>query len=119
SQAAQAAGVAALGDRDHVLRSRRHNARWRAWLIERLAALYLRPYPSAGNFVLVRFPGDPERSAAAALAHLKENGILVRAVGAYGLPDCLRIAIGTEDETRATAEALEAFVARAAAGVRT
>ena len=118
SQAAQAAGVAALGDRDHVLRSRRHNARWRAWLIEQLAALYLRPYPSAGNFVLVRFPEDPERSAAAALAHLKENGILVRAVGAYGLPDCLRIAIGTEDETRATAEALEAFVARAAAGVR-
>ena len=118
SQAAQAAGVAALGDRDHVAHSRRHNARWRAWLTERLAALYLHPYPSAANFVLVRFPGHPERSADAALADLKENGVLVRALAAYGLPDCLRITIGTEAEVRATAEALEGFVARAAAGVR-
>ena len=118
SQAAQAAGVAALGDRDHVAHSRRHNARWRAWIAERLAALYLHPYPSAANFVLVRFPGDPERSADAALAYLKENGVLVRAVAAYGLPDCLRITIGTEAEIRTTIEALEGFVARAAAGVR-
>ena len=118
SQAAQAAGVAALGDREHVAHSRRHNARWRAWLTERLAALYLHPYPSAANFVLVRFPGHPERSADAALADLKENGVLVRALAAYGLPDCLRITIGTEAEVRATAEALEGFVARAAAGVR-
>ncbi len=118
SQAAQAAGVAALGDREHVAHSRRHNARWRAWLIERLAALYLHPYPSAANFVLVRFPGHPERSADAALADLNENGVLVRALAAYGLPDCLRITIGTEAEVRATAEALEGFVARAAAGVR-
>ena len=118
SQAAQAAGVAALGDRDHVAHSRRHNARWRAWLTERLAALYLHPYPSAANFVLVRFPGHPERSADAALADLNENGVLVRALAAYGLPDCLRITIGTEAEVRATAEALEGFVARAAAGVR-
>ncbi|MCH8808378.1 MAG: histidinol-phosphate transaminase [Proteobacteria bacterium] len=118
SQAAQAAGVAALGDRDHVAHSRRHNARWRAWLIERLAALYLHPYPSAANFVLVRFPGHPERSADAALADLKENGVLVRALAAYGLPDCLRITIGTEAEVRATAEALEGFVARDEAGER-
>ena len=118
SQAAQAAGVAALGDREHVAHSRRHNARWRAWLIEQLAALYLHPYPSAANFVLVRFPGHPERSADAALADLKENGVLVRALAAYGLPACLRITLGTEAEVRATAEALEGFVARAAAGVR-
>ncbi len=118
SQAAQAAGVAALGDREHVTHSRTHNARWRAWLIEQLAALYLHPYPSAANFVLVRFPDHPERSADAALADLKENGVLVRALAAYGLPDCLRITIGTEAEVRATAEALEGFVARAAAGER-
>ena len=118
SQAAQAAGVAALDDREHVAHSRRHNARSRPWLIERLAALYLHPYPSAANFVLVRFPGHPERSADAALADLNENGVLVRALAAYGLPDCLRITIGTEAEVRATAEALEGFVARAAAGVR-
>jgi histidinol-phosphate aminotransferase len=118
SQAAQVAGVAALNDRDHVAHSRRHNARWRDWTIERLSELGLRPYPSAGNFVLVRFAEDPARSAEAALAHLKEQGIVVRAMADYGLPDCLRITIGTEAETRATVEALEGFVARTAAAVR-
>ncbi len=39
-------------------------------------------------------------------------------MAAYGLPDCLRITIGTEAEVRTTLEALEGFVARAAAGVR-
>ncbi|MFQ5775844.1 MAG: histidinol-phosphate transaminase [Kiloniellaceae bacterium] len=118
SQAAQAAGVAALRDRAHVARSRRHNARWRQWLAARVNELGLHPYPSAGNFVLVRFPAEPARSAAAALGQLKAQGILVRAMGAYGLPDCLRITVGTEEETRAVADALAAFTARAAAGVR-
>jgi len=116
SQAAQAAGVAAIGDRQHVERSRAHNARWLAWTIERLAALGFDPRPSAGNFLLVRFADEPERSAEAALAHFKKHGILVRAVTGYGLPDCLRITIGTESETRAVVQALEGFAAREAAG---
>jgi histidinol-phosphate aminotransferase len=119
SQAAQAAGVAAIGDREHVERSRAHNARWRDWFAERAAGLGLTPYPSAGNFVLVRFPPEPGRSADAALDHLKEVGILVRAMGAYGLPDCLRITIGTEEDIRAVADALAAFTASRAAGVGT
>ena len=120
SQAAQAAGVAAIKDRRHVERSRAHNARWCEWMIERLTALGLEPRPSAGNFVLVRFTEAPGRSAEAALAHLKKHGILVRAMGGYGLPDCLRITIGTEAETRAVVQALEGFVARgqADAGAR-
>jgi len=116
SQAAQAAGVAAIGDRQHVDRSRAHNARWLAWTIERLSALGFDPRPSAGNFLLVRFADEPGRSAEAALAHLKRHGILVRAVAGYGLPDCLRITIGTESETRAVVQALEGFAAREAAG---
>ena len=116
SQAAQAAGIAAVKDRQHVERSRAHNARWLAWTIERLSALGFDPRPSAGNFLLVRFAEEPGRSAEAALAHLKKHGILVRAMGGYGLPDCLRITIGTESETRAVVQALEDFAARAAAG---
>ena len=118
SQAAQAAGVAALGDRDHVTRSREHNSRWRAWFMERMAACGLTPCPSAGNFVLVRFPAAPGRSADGALEYLKEQGILVRQMAPYGLPDSLRITIGTEDEIRAVADALEDFAARAEAGAR-
>ncbi len=112
SQAAQAAGIAAIKDRQHVERSRAHNARWLAWTSERLAAAGFDPRPSAGNFLLLRFAGQPGLSAADALADLKKNGILVRAMGGYGLPDCLRITIGTESETRAAVQALEDFAAR-------
>ena len=115
SQAAQAAGIAAIGDRQHVARSRAHNTRWLAWTMERLSALGFDPRPSAGNFLLVRFAEQPGRSAAAALAHLKKHGILVRAMGGYGLPDCLRITIGNESETRAVVQALEGFAALAEA----
>ena len=115
SQAAQAAGIAAIADRGHLERARRHNTRWRQWLSERLEAAGLRVHPSAGNFVLVRFPDEPARDAKAALAHLKTRGILVRGVAAYGLPACLRITVGTEEETRAVAEALADFMAGRAA----
>ena len=112
SQAAQAAGVAAIKDRQHVERSRAHNARWLAWAAERIAALGFDPRPSSGNFLLVRFGEQPGHSAEAALADLKKHGILVRAMGGYGLPDSLRITIGTESETRAVVQALEGFAAR-------
>jgi histidinol-phosphate aminotransferase len=103
SAAAQAAGAAALEDHDFLAESRAHNLRWRGWLAEELRGLGLTPYPSAGNFVLVGF-GD--RDAEAARQFLKARGILVRQMGAYQLPDCLRISIGTEAEMRAVVEAL-------------
>ena len=109
SQAAQAAGVAAVGDGEHVAASRRHNAKWRAWFAKEASAAGLVVYPSEGNFVLVRFP-DGADHAAAGLAALKAGGILLRAMGAYGLPDCLRITIGTEEDMRATAAALREFL---------
>ena len=112
------AGVGALRDQEHVANSRRHNARWHAWLIERLSGLGLQPHPSAGNFILVGFPEDPGRNADAAMATLKTQGILVRGMAAYGLPGCLRITIGTEEETRAVADALAEFTADAPAGAR-
>ncbi|MDX1576281.1 MAG: histidinol-phosphate transaminase, partial [Kiloniellales bacterium] len=107
---ALAAGVAAIEDRDHPARSRDHNARWLEWFREQTAALGLDPRPSAGNFVLLRFPGQNGQSATTALAWLKDRGILVRGMTAYGLPDCLRVTIGTEAETRAVVAALAEFV---------
>ena len=64
-----------------------------------------------GNFILVEFPGTPGSGAEAALAYLKARGILVRAMAGYGLPKCLRITIGTEEETRAVADTLAEFMA--------
>jgi histidinol-phosphate aminotransferase len=107
---ALAAGVAAIRDPSHAEASRRLNARLLPWLSQALAGLGLEPRPSAGNFVLVRFP-RPDRTAAAALAHLKADGILVRGMAGYGLPDCLRITVGLEDDCRAVRDSLAEFLA--------
>ena len=50
------------------------------------------------------------KDADAANDYLKAHGIIPRKVGGYGLPDCLRITIGNEQEMRATAGAIRDFV---------
>ncbi len=106
SQAAQAAGIAAVGDAAHVARSRAHNDEWRGWFARAATAAGVEPLPSVGNFVLLRFPGG-QSQAEQVLAALKRRGVLVRGVAAYGLANCLRVTVGTEEEMRVTAEALQ------------
>jgi histidinol-phosphate aminotransferase len=64
--------------------------------------------PGVANFVLVRFP--PPRGPGGAFAFLQSRGILTRKVAAYGLPEHLRITIGTEEEMRAVASAVKEFL---------
>jgi histidinol-phosphate aminotransferase len=108
---AQAAGVAALADEEHAEKARAHNRTWLPWLEREFAALGLRTYPSLGNFLLVEFPSGSGRNAAAANAYLEAEGVIPRQMGAYGLPDCLRISIGLAEENRRLVEALAGFVA--------
>ena len=110
--AALAAGVAAVEDVAAVKRARAHNDRWLPWLSEQLAALGLELTPSVSNFVLPRFLDGPRHNAAAAFAFLQSRGILTRQMGAYGLPQCLRITIGTGEEMEAVAAALAEFMGR-------
>lgn len=107
--AVQAAGLAALEDVAFIDRARAHNDVWRPWLERELTALGLSVNPSAANFVLVRFPAKP-KDADAAFAYLQSLGVLTRKVASYGLGDYLRITIGTEDEMRAVAAAVSAFL---------
>jgi len=109
SAPAMAAGLAALADVAFTDKARAHNTRWRAWTRKRLIGLGLVVPESACNFVLVRFPHQPGRDAKAADAFLKARGIIVRRVAAYGLPDCLRVTIGLEEEMRALVDALAEF----------
>jgi histidinol-phosphate aminotransferase len=110
SSLAQAAGLAALADRDFVAQTRAHNSRWRRWFAEEVRRLGLSVPESVANFVLVRFPPEAGRDAISADAYLKSEGIIARRVAAYGLPDCLRISIGREDEMRTAAAALAGFL---------
>ncbi len=106
--AAQAAGEAAVTDAGFIEQSRRHNSQWRPWLSGRLAGLGLTVTPSIANFVLAHFE-DAGQSAAAA-ASLKDRNILVREMGGYGLPQCLRIGVGREEENKAVIETLGEFL---------
>jgi len=101
---AQAAGIAALVEPGWVERSRAHNATWRAWLTHEISGLGLKVWPSEANFVLVDFAAAA--TAAAADADLRTRGLIVRGVASYGLPQCLRITVGTAAECRAVVAAL-------------
>ena len=109
--AGQRAAVAALADDGFVDAARAHNAKWRAWLAGEVAALGnkgLRAVPSHANFLLVLFEGDV--SAEQAYKGLMERGYIVRWLPGQGLPHCLRMTIGTEEETRGLAAALREVV---------
>jgi histidinol-phosphate aminotransferase len=109
--AAQAAAVAALSEPGWVERNRAHAVTWRGKLTAALAAAGIRVWPSEGNFVLADF-GEAAR-ADAANAWLKRHGIIVRAMGSYDLPHCLRITVGTGEECTLVSDALAAFMAQA------
>ena len=103
------AATAALSDEAHQTASRDLISNWKPRLTQALRGFGLNVLPSAGNFVLVLFDGA-ER-AAAANDYLNSKGIIVRPVGGYGLPQALRITIGTEDQNRAVIDALSEFAA--------
>ena len=105
-----AAGAAAIADTAHVDGAAAHNARWMEWLTKELAAIGVKATPSVGNFLLLHF-AQGSRGAAAADAFLSARGFILRAVGAYGLPNCLRMTIGSEEANRGVIEALRAFMA--------
>ena len=109
SAPAQAAGLAALEDMAALDRARKHNETWRTWLEGELRALGLALTPSVANFVLARF-GEDGKAADAALAFFHTRGIIARRMAAYGLPEYLRITIGTESEMRAVAAAAKEWV---------
>jgi histidinol-phosphate aminotransferase len=106
--AAMAAGVAALAEQGWVEQSVAHNTEWRGRVASALEAAGIKVWPSEGNFLLVDF-GTPAKAKGADDA-LKARGLIVRAMGGYGLPSCLRITIGTAEECTMVIEALTAFM---------
>ena len=70
-----------------------------------LGALGLEFVPSHANFLLVRFP-----DAAAAYQRLLEQGVIVRPVANYGLPDYLRVTVGLPAENQRFIDAVAALL---------
>ncbi len=108
STPAMAAGIAALNDTAHLEKAVAHNVKGLQWLTDEILKLGLKVTPSVANFVLVHF--SDAQKASAADHFLAENGIIIRKVDAYGLPNALRISIGTDEANRAVVKALTEFM---------
>ena len=104
----QAAATAAIRDQLHVNTLRATTTAIRHDFTESLRTLGLAPLPSQGNFVLVKFRSSV--AAASADAHLRSDAILVRGMNAYGLSDCLRITLGTQDQLKRVIDSLEQWI---------
>jgi histidinol-phosphate aminotransferase len=110
SAPAIAAGVAAIEDSAYQDATIAHNDHWLPWVTSELQKTGLTVTPSVGNFILIHFPTTGTRTAQAADAFLKSRGIILRAVGGYGLGQCLRMTIGTESDNRTVVAALSDFM---------
>lgn len=108
---ALAAGIAAMHDQNYVQEMREKNAVELQRLIHSLGQKGYEFVPSIANFVLVKFGAEVKRIN----EFLAERGLIVREVGSYGLPDYLRISIGTTEENTLLIEALDAFTHTATA----
>ncbi|MDG1170438.1 MAG: histidinol-phosphate transaminase [Sulfitobacter sp.] len=107
SQAALNAAEAAVRDTAYVEHCRAENARWRGWMADALAEMGVPSDVSCANFVLARFASADE--ALACNAYLNTQGLLVRPVANYKLPNCLRITVGDESSCRRVVHAVRQF----------
>lgn len=109
SNPAIVAAAAAVHDVEFTAKAKEFNNKWLKWLGAELAGLGLKVHPSIGNFILVEFAKE-KYTAAAANKFLMERGLIVREVANYGLPDCLRISVGLEEDNQAVVVALKEFL---------
>ena len=102
SSTAQAAALAALDDDDHVARSVSHNAEQADRLGVGLSELGFGVVPTWANFLYC----DLRQDAAAISQRLREEGVSVRPLGAWGAPTCIRVSIGTAPQNEKFLEAM-------------
>lgn len=112
STLAQAAGIAALSDKEFLHRSLALNARGLAAITAGLSELGLEPVPSHANFVMVPLPGEDQANRLTAA--LLRMGVVVRPLKAFGLPTCVRISTGTDEENQMFLDAVKEVCEREA-----
>ncbi len=91
SRLAEVAAAAALDDDEHIERTRRLTAEGIAYLTRELGALGIEVWPSDANFLLARAGEDVAE-------RLQREGVIVRPLVGFGMPDFVRISIGLPEE---------------------
>lgn len=100
-----AAGIAALGDQEHIIRTLEMTMRVKQWLYTRMDELGIKYWMSQANFILFEAPYP----AALLEADLRHEGIMVRLADVFKAPGCIRVSIGAPDDQLAFITALRHF----------
>ncbi len=106
SSVAQAVALAAIDDRDHVVRSRESNSKGMKILYEGLEEMKMKSVPSVANFVLVDFGMDVQE----VFIGLLKRGVIVRPMTPYGLPTMARVTVGKDGENEYFLDALKDYL---------
>ena len=102
---AQAGALAALEDDAHLRETKRVIDEGRAYLQDQLAELKIPFVPGVANFVMANV-GD----ACVVFERLLRRKIIVRPLKGYGLPEWVRISVGTMEENRTLIAALREVI---------
>jgi histidinol-phosphate aminotransferase len=105
STLAQAAGIGALADKEFLHKSLELNARGLKFLTEGLREIGLAVIPSEANFLMVVLSDAAQASQVT--EDLLKQGIIIRPLAGWGLPNCVRISTGTDEDNHSCLEAMQ------------
>ncbi len=108
SELAQAAALAALDDDAHVQNALEQNARQAEWMQSEVAALGFQLTPTWTNFVTLDVKQDSREFA----RQLRQHGVLVRPLGAWGAPTSIRVTLGMAQQNQGFVHALAKLLQR-------
>jgi histidinol-phosphate aminotransferase len=113
SALAAAAGIAALEDKAFLHRSLEMNARGLPLISKAFRDLGLEVVASDANFVML--PMDSAAHAERFVQELLKRGVIVRPLKAFGLPECVRVSVGTDEENEYCVECVQTVMPLVAA----
>jgi histidinol-phosphate aminotransferase len=106
SVVAQAAGLAAIRDEAHIRKTVENNAAGALWLMPHFAELGLRAVPTSANFIYF----EVEEDANAFSQRMQTHGVIVRSLVPWGIPNGIRVTIGTPPQNEQFVSALKNVV---------
>jgi histidinol-phosphate aminotransferase len=107
---AEAAGLAAIRDEAHIRRTVENNAAGAGWLLERFREMGIRAVPTSANFIYFNIDEDGNAFA----RRMQNEGVIVRSLVPWGIPNAIRVSIGTPEENEIFVAALKKVLGRVA-----
>jgi histidinol-phosphate aminotransferase len=108
---AEAAGLAAIHDEPHIRKTLENNAAGVAWLLPHFVELGLRTAPTSANFIYFEVDEDADAFA----KRMQAEGVIVRSLVPWGIPNGIRVTVGTREQNERFVAALKKVVRQAVA----